>query len=468
MKQKNLLFVFADQWRRMAMGAAGQDPVKTPRMDDFAKQGTFCSNAISSFPLCSPHRACLFTGKWPHSTGMYTNCKPGIDVRLKDSEVCVAEVMRDAGYQTAYIGKWHLDEPEINKTEEPLSGARNWDAYTPPGIRRHGFDFWYAYNTYDMHLTPHYWKDSPDMIKVNKWSPENETDVAIDYLRNRKKNNPFAMFVSWNPPHSPYNLVPQKYLDIYKDEELPLRGNVNGSSFGHHTPGAPEMSLEELKTTTKEYFAAVSGLDEQFGRLLDELKAQGLEEDTIVVLTSDHGDMMGSHGLMGKHVWYEESVGIPFLIGGADIPKGRCESVFGSADVAPTLLNLLNLPIPKQMEGKSVAADICEGAGKNESFTYLYACPGSLELTAELEKAGLNPREMGWRGIRSQSFTYIVDVGYTPNRYMKRILYNLEEDPLQMNPQVIESAGENPHAAKMEAGLKSWLKQQGDNFLKWF
>ena len=112
MSCKNLLFVFADQWRRMAMGCAGQDPVLTPRMDAFASKSMYCTDATSSFPLCSPHRASLFTGRWPQSTGMFTNCKPGLSVRLRDEEVCIGEVMKENGYRTAYIGKW-----------QPFSGA---------------------------------------------------------------------------------------------------------------------------------------------------------------------------------------------------------------------------------------------------------------------------------------------------------------------------------------------------------
>ena len=115
MPKKNLLFVFADQWRRMAMGCAGQDPVFTPRMDAFAAQSMYCTDATSSFPLCSPHRASLFTGRWPQSTGMFTNCKPGLSVRLRDEEVCIGQVMKENGYRTLAIhpgerNSWQRDQ----------------------------------------------------------------------------------------------------------------------------------------------------------------------------------------------------------------------------------------------------------------------------------------------------------------------------------------------------------------------
>ena len=158
-KKKNLLFIFADQWRRDAMGFANADPVKTPNMDSFARESVYCTDAVSTFPLCSPHRASLLTGKNPLHTGVFTNCKTGLAMGLKEEEYCIGDALKDCGYQTGYIGKWHLDEPDKNHSENPESGARNWDAFTPPGVRRHGFDFWYSYGAWDQHMTPHYWKE---------------------------------------------------------------------------------------------------------------------------------------------------------------------------------------------------------------------------------------------------------------------------------------------------------------------
>lgn len=465
MKQPNLLFVFADQWRRMAMGCAHQDAVLTPNMDAFAQQSVYCTNAISSFPLCSPHRACLFTGRWPHANGMFTNCKPGLSVRMKDSEVCIAQVLKQHGYQTGYIGKWHLDEPEINHQAEPVSGARNWDAYTPPGIRRHGFDFWHSYGACDEHLTPHYWNDTDEMIKIDKWSPEHETDVAIDYLQNCDKTKPFSLFVSWNPPHSPYNQVPDRYLDIYRDKALPLRPNVDYHNIHHHTTETANVNTpEELMQITREYFAAVSGLDDQFARLLRTLDEQGMRENTLVVLTADHGDMLGSHALMAKHVWYEESIGIPLVIGGAGIQPGVCGTTVGSADVAPTLLSMLNLPIPSQMQGVDRAQSIQSGQTQTDSFTYLYATPGGANLLAPLKQAGIDPRSVGWRGIRSVDYCYVTDAGYTAQPKLRRLLYDLKNDPYQMHPEIIDDPAQNPIAEKMEQQLKEWLLQQQDDF----
>ena len=140
-QKPNLLYIFADQWRRQAMGCAAADPVLTPHMDAFAAGGVRCTSATSTYPVCSPHRASLITGKYPLSVGFFTNCKPGLSIELKEDEYCMGDILKDNGYQTAYIGKWHMDQPDVNFSEAPISGARDWDAFTPPGPRRHGFDF---------------------------------------------------------------------------------------------------------------------------------------------------------------------------------------------------------------------------------------------------------------------------------------------------------------------------------------
>ena len=465
-KKKNLLFVFADQWRRDAVGFAGKDPVKTPNMDAFARDSVYCTDAVSTFPLCSPHRASLLTGRHPLSTGVFTNCKTGLSMGLKEDEVCIGDVLKENGYHTGYIGKWHLDEPDQNKSPEPESGAKNWDAFTPPGPRRHGFDFWYSYGACDQHLSPHYWKDTPEQIKVNAWSPEHETDVAIDYLKKQTDQEPFALFISWNPPHSPYDLVPQRYLDLYRDEDIRLKENVDLTNIHHHTYEPAGYTKQELIQITKEYYAAVSGLDDQFGRLIKTLKDQGLYDDTLIVLSADHGDMMGSHGLMAKHVWFEESIGIPLIAGGAGLNPSVCHTLIGSPDFMPTLLGLLKLPIPETVEGTDCSEDISGNPVHHDKICYLAACPGRDVFLKAFKEAGENPLDFGWRGVRTSRYVYIVEAGYDTTPHMTRLLYDLENDPLQMNPSMILNPSEDPIANELEKLLVTWLKDQKDGFLK--
>ena len=329
------------------MGYTGIDPVSTPHMDAFASESLDCKEAVSTFPLCSPHRASLLTGKYPFSVGMWTNCKIGLSevLMLRPQEVCIGNVLKDHGYHTGYIGKWHLDASEQNFEKNPVSGAKDWDAYTPPGERRQGFDYWLSYGACDNHLDPHYWADTPEQFKPGCWSPEFETDKALEYMEGQKDSEePFALFVSYNPPHLPYELVPDKYYKQYEHMPVHFRENV-----------PEEKRTPEMETITRQYYAAVTGVDEQFGRILEYLKANHMEEDTLVVLSADHGEMLGSHGRMSKNVWYEESIHIPlYLRWKGQLAPAEYKELLASPDHMPTLLGLLDIPVPDTCHGTAI------------------------------------------------------------------------------------------------------------------
>lgn len=458
MTKPNLIYVFADQWRAEATGFMKEDQVITPNIDAFAQESAWFANAYSTFPLCSPHRASLLTGKYPFSCGMWTNCKVGLEekVMLRPQEICISDVLKDHKYYTGYIGKWHLDAPEQSFVKEPLSGARDWDAYTPPGERRHGFDYWLSYGTYDMHLDPHYWSDSPQWFKPGKWSVEFETDKALEYLKDREmKEQPFALFVSYNPPHLPYDQAPDRYYDQVKDLKIKWRENVPES-----------MYTEEMAVTTRQYFAAVQGIDDQFGRILTYLKDHGMEENTIVVLSADHGDMMGSQGLMGKNVWYHESLHIPLVIRQKGrIRPGKRESVFASPDHMPTLLELMGLPIPETCQGYSHCQGILSQDDHEPQDMFICGYPGGAELVEKFHKKGFTHKAYGWRGIKTPRYTFIADNTYDPDGIPKQYLYDQEKDPYQLSPRTIDADCREPLILEFRKKLRHYLDIQGDPFL---
>lgn len=454
----NLIYIFADQWRAEAAGFMNADQVSTPNMDRFASQGACFVNAYSTFPLCSPHRASLLTGKYPFCCGVWTNCKIGLEeiVMLRPQEICISDVLKEHGYHTGYIGKWHLDAPEQNFVREPVSGARDWDAYTPPGERRHGFDYWLSYGTYDVHLDPHYWSDSPEWMRPGKWSVEFETDKALEYLEGREdQGQPFALFVSYNPPHLPYEMVPDRYYDQVKDLEIKWRDNV------------PEaMRTEEMAVTTRQYFAAVQGIDHEFGRILSFLKDHGLEENTVVVLSADHGDMMGSQGLMGKNVWYHEALHIPLVIRQKGrICPSRQEGVFASPDHMPTLLDLLGLPVPETCQGRSHADGILYGAGGQPQDMFICGYPGGAAGVAKFQKRGFTHKAYGWRGIKTPRYTFIVDNTCEPGGTQTQYLYDHDEDPYELSPRIIDGECREPLILEFRKKLRHYLDLQGDPFL---
>ena len=435
MKKPNLLFIFADQWRREAVGFMKKEPVITPNFDAFSNEAAIFEKAYSSCPLCSPNRATILTGKNPISHGVITNCKPGLEnIFLKEREVTIGDVLKSNNYKTGYIGKWHLDEPEKKDENLPLSGARDWDAFTPPGPKRHGFDFWYSYGADDNHLNPHYWMDSHEMIKVNKWSVEHETDIALDFI-DQNKDDSFALFLSWNPPHTPLDLIPQKYVDIYKDVKVEKRENVILEDIIDHPKTIAPFSLNEdsYLESVKKYYAAITGIDEHFGKIVDYLKTNNLFENTIIIVTSDHGEMLCSHGLWSKHVWFEEAVSVPFMLSHGERYKNkRISTPLSGADIAPTILSLLNLDTPKEMEGVDLSPTLKGEFVNNIAISACYT--GNPKVLNSLKERGLNTLAYGWRAAIDERYTYVHFNDYSGNDKPKEFLYDNTKDEYQLNP----------------------------------
>ncbi len=344
MRPPNLLFVFADQMRGMDMGCAGNPDVKTPTMDRLAGQGMCLGNAIATSPVCGPNRAILLTGTYPT-----TNRVIGNDLPLPAGLPGLGTLLKAAGYRTGYVGKWHLDGVPRSK-------------WTPPGPRRQGFDdFWAAYNCTHAYFAPKYYRDGPDVIEApGRYEPEVQTDLALEFLdRHTPGADPFCLVVSWGPPHDPYDQVPDAYRALYDPQALTLRPNVVPETDN------PLAARWECRRTTADYYAAITALDHQLARLLEGLDARGLAEDTLVVFTSDHGDMLWSHGWMKKQSPYEESIRVPLLVRWPGrVPAGATsDALLGTVDVLPTLLGMMGLPCPAGIEGRDLSARCWAAAG---------------------------------------------------------------------------------------------------------
>jgi arylsulfatase A-like enzyme len=472
-KPPNLVFVFPDQMRGQAMGFLGEEPVVTPNLDKFAAEGTILTQAAVNYPVCSPYRAMMLTGKYPHTNGVLGNCNSAsvpYGYELTESSMCWSDLLEDRGYSLGYIGKWHLDSPyrpyvgTSNNTEEMA-----WNEWTPPP-RRHGFDFWHAYGTYDNHNKPEYWTtDSPrsERVVVDMWSPEYEADMAIKYIRNsggsyRDPRQPFALVVSMNPPHMPYQLVPRRYLDMYGDataEDLIVRPNVElGRPFESGLPnphgevgGLLTNGAELARRHLKNYFAQITGVDDQFGRILAVLKEEGLDEDTIVVFTSDHGNCIGCHNQVSKNVHYEESMRVPFLIRWTgEIPPRTDDLLISTPDIFPTLLDLMGIAsvIPDDVEGVSHASTLLGGSGpKPSSQLYMWTPVGSSAI--------------GRRGVRTHTHTMVVC--RAEGREPHYVLHDNVNDPFQLK----NIAADNPRLVQdlIESELNPWLEKNRDPWL---
>lgn len=417
----NLLFIFPDQYRVQAMGFTGEDPVLTPHLDRLASESVVCVNAVSTMPLSSPYRGMLMTGMYPHHNNVQTNCNTYANrfgTHLREEDTTFSDVLDAAGYYCGYIGKWHLDAPE-----GPLARSwktAEWDTYTPPGPRRHHFRYWCSYGCHNRHMDPYYWlndAECSDTTFARKWGPEFEADRAIEFILGegtasaRERAKPWALFVSMNPPHGPYSEVPERYKALYRDlpvDSLLVRPNV---------PDGPRG--DKGRANVRDYFACVTGVDEQIGRILEALDASGQAPNTIVVFTADHGEMMGSHGLMQKVVYYDESFRIPFLIRWPEVLKPDVDSLhLGVPDVMPTLLGLAGLSdrIPDCVEGNDFSRVLTGDSDERPEFA-LYVKPGE-----DLQKSNA-------RGLRTNRYTFVMSVTLNGLSYR---LYDNVMDPYQM------------------------------------
>lgn len=446
-KKPNLIYVFADQLRYSSCGYAGDPKAQTPHIDALAAQSLNLCNAVSGHPVCAPYRASLFTGKYTTSTGMVIN-----EIRMNPDHRCLAHVLGEGGYETAYIGKWHLYANEWGNHYDP----RN--SYIPPGPDRLGFDgFFAAYNFHHEYYGAHayYHLDSPEKIYVDGYEPDAQTDLAIRQLQRLSSGDkPFALFLSIGTPHDPWtpDNVPAAYLERFQDVEFHLPLNYLPDN-DPHADGWARLSKEEREALTdwmRVYYAMTANLDHNLGRLLAAVQSLGIEEDTIFVFTSDHGELFGAHGRRAKNIFYEEAVRVPFLIRfpGVTAPGTACDACLNTVDIMPTLLDLMGLPIPAEVEGMSIAGRIAGKAGPEPAFAWMM-CTGA---TADFQDG------CEWRAIRDKRYTYAVF-----QSDQAELLFDNRRDPYQMDNLIGRPAYE-PLADAFRQKCRKQLEKHKDVF----
>ncbi|ARN56417.1 Arylsulfatase [Sedimentisphaera salicampi] len=487
-KKPNLVFVMSDEHRKQAMGFMNEDPVYTPNFDKFAEKSMVFTNALCSFPICSPSRGTMWTGMYNISNGVMQNKHVWFD-----NVPTIFESLKNAGYNTAYVGKWHLDSHHKEHDSEISHGEYNKRRVASdhnnivyylreycPRSRRPYIDFWHANECYNYLFNLCYYEDDPNEPVLGKrWQPEHETDVAIDYIKKQtKKNEPFALFLSYNPPHfgreqyptgkdipvekSSWGFfAPEEYEKLYADMETTKRPNFERK----HRNGKADN-----KNIIKGYFGAVTSIDHNFGRLMNYLEEMKLAEDTIVVYTSDHGDMVGSHGRWKKRTWYEESIGIPMMVSWPHKVKARNNNMlFNNVNLMPTLLGLMDIPVPDRVQGKDFSSVLKGGRVERPESTFViydYLLQRDKPSDNEYklaEKHNIFSASGVWRCLRTERYSYVVQM--IGNKY-KLHLYDLEKDPYQMNP--LEQKENEALFSKLDTLLLDWLKKTEDPFFKWY
>jgi len=443
-QRPNVIYIFPDQFRNFALGVWSQpgyrerlgcvgDPVHTPNLDAFAREAVVLTSAMSNCPLSSPHRGSLLTGMYPNKSGVPLNCNSNRPISsLRKDATCIGDVFSQNGYDCAYIGKLHADFPTKNDPQRPGMYVEDkvpvWDAYTEKA-NRHGFNYWYAYGTFDEHKNPHYWDNEGVKHEPREWSPLHEAKVAMNYIKNkggvRNKRKPFFMMIAMNPPHSPYrslNDCMEEDYNVYRNKPLDsllIRPNAN-------------RELDKA-VSARYYFASVTGVDRMFGYILKCLKEQGLDKNTIVIFSSDHGETMCSQNTDDpKNSPYRESMNVPFMVRYPGKVKPRVDDLLlSSPDIMPTVLGLAGLEqkIPQEVQGKdysSIFFNNNKAVTRPDAALYIQNVGG--KKNSEGKIISYFPSA---RGLKTARYTFAIYI--TPKHKIKQVLlFDDVEDPYQM------------------------------------
>lgn len=420
--QPNLIYVFADQLRADVLGYAGDKNAMTPNIDRFALESVNFINAVSVCPVSAPHRASLITGKYVSSTGMVIN-----ELNMNPNHKTIAHVLKEAGYTLGYIGKVHLNDQH--------------DRSYKKGPERMGFDdYWAAYSFNHESFNSYYYTDDDngEEIKVDlkgKYGPDVFTQLALNFMENvGKENKPFALFLSWNPPHDPWtrNNVQAQCYEKFKDTifELPQNFNDLPDKYMDRYPQDffegdslwKRSFIEDggFQETLRCYYSMVNSIDEEFGKVLSAIDSLDIFNNTIVVFTSDHGEMFTSQGRMYKLTFYDEAARVPFLIRyPALATKGDCDVCLNTPDIAPTLLGLMGLKdyIPKEMEGFDLSFILRKEKGLVPDFAFMQGMGHTYQWKDGFE----------WRAIRDKRYTYAIYL-----RDGSELLFDRNNDPYMM------------------------------------
>lgn len=422
-RQPNVIFILPDEWRAQALGCMGNPDVRTPHLDKLASEGTLFRNTLANTPLCCPARANLLTGTYTNRNGMVAN-----DLRFRENLTTLGDLYAQAGYRTGYIGKWHLD------------GGPRLPGFVPPGPRRHGFQYWAANECNHNYFYGWFFRDQDIPIISTQYEPVYWTDFAIRFLQESQsdelQHKPFFLMLALGAPHDPY-LAPEKYMKMYDPDKLKMEPNwVEGTSGG-------------TRKDIAGYYASITAIDDQIGRLLSVLWQLGLEDNTIVLFSSDHGNMLGSQGRTMKMLPWEESIRVPGIMRLPGIvPAGHTsDALFSHVDFAPTLLSLCGLSIPASMQGTDLSSLV---KGKTESGpSSAYFQNFGPYLASGVKQA--------WRAIRTEKYMY------ARHQSVPWLLYDLEKDPHEMNNLVADPSALHL-AQNMDAQLLQWMKKVGDSW----
>ena len=446
-KKPNLLYVFADQLRYQSCGYAGDASARTPNVDRFARESVNFRNAVATAPVCTAYRAGLMTGKYTTSNGMVIN-----ELRINPNQRCFGHALTEGGYETGYVGKWHLYANQLGHHLDPKN------SFVPRGPHRLGFDgYWAAYNFHHNYYGAYYHTESPEKIFYGPgvFEPDAQTDLALNFIDKKAKGDkPFALFLSWGPPHDPWgdDNTPPDCRATFKDVPMPNPANYKAENDPYADAWGCLSPAErgQLESWRRNYNAQTAALDRNFGRLLAALDKAGIADDTIVVFTSDHGEMFGAHGRRAKNIFYEEACHVPFLLRDPRQTTAgtTTDACLGTVDIQPTLLSMMNLPIPPGIEGMDLSHCVRGEAGAEPEAAVMMITGATADWSPGFE----------WRAIRDKQYTYAIY-----RRDQSELLFDHAADPLQMR-NLIDDRTHADARDRLKKVLKDKMASVNDTF----
>lgn len=474
----NVLFIMLDQWRFDCLGANGNEIIRTPNLDSLASRSANFTQACVQAPVCVPSRLSFFTGRYPHSHKNRVNYTP-----YQQPEPMVQRLLQDAGYATGSVGKLHFNPP----TAEHARSTGFDRVLLDDGIRRTDqySDYVRWRNGADPNADVHYQTTADDVpagtnpfraVVAKEYTPTawtgRETRNVLQSLAS--SNRPFFLFSSYFKPHSPHT-IPEPYDALYNDVGIPLPKAV-GLDYIQRLPlpvqkmvlrGTPRynMDRQRLLWMYRSYYGDMTWLDEEVGATLEELERTGQAENTIVILTADHGDQMLDHGLSGKNVFFEDSVRIPLLVSWPGrIRPGVYSDLVETVDVLPSILELCGLTVPDHVQGRSFAPLVAGERSLYEPRKAQFSENIMPEVITNGDEGYFFTPGKGVGGVRHPDAKMIRTHRWKMNYYVGYggELYDLEDDPGELT-NLFDDPAYGGIVRDLKAQLLDWLITADEN-----
>lgn len=437
---KNVIFILSDDHRYDFMGFTGKVPwLKTPNMDRMAAEGAHCPNTFVTTSLCSPSRASILTGLFSHTHTIVDNSAPD-----PGNLIYFPQYLQKGGYQTAFIGKWHM-------------GANNSNP-------RPGFDHWVSFKGQGLYYNPLFNINGVEkQYSDSAYTSDLLTDHAIDWLEERDEKKPFFLYLSHKAVHAGFQAA-RRHKGQYKDEELIYPSTyyqtqssdyikndwpewVKDQRYSWHGVDYMYHGAQNFDSFFRAYCETLSGVDESIGRVLDYLEEKGLDDNTVVFYMGDNGFSFGEHGLIDKRHFYEESAKVPFLVRAPGmIQEGITVSqMIQNIDIAPTILELAGLEAPEYLHGHSTIPILRQEESKWRDRIFY-------EYYWEI----YYPQTPTMHGVRTDRYKYIMYHGV----WDRNELYDLQEDPDEM-VNLIKHPEHQKLILQLRNEIYDWLEETG-------